>query len=79
MSKRLWTQLDNMDRHYQTNVVIIYGDLVNIMLNNAQGTGGGSAGGGGVVGGTGGGGGDGAHDSKIIVNPSERRFPFFCL
>lgn len=27
MSKRLWTQLDNMDRHYQTNVVIIYGDL----------------------------------------------------
>lgn len=27
MSKRLWTQLDNMDRHYQTNVVIIYGSL----------------------------------------------------
>jgi len=27
MSKRLWTQLDNMDRHYKNNVVIIYGDL----------------------------------------------------
>ena len=27
MSKRLWTQLDNMDRHYQTNIVIIYGCL----------------------------------------------------
>jgi ERCC4-type nuclease len=27
MSKRLWTQLDNMDRCYQTNVVIIHGDL----------------------------------------------------
>ena len=23
MSKRMWTQLDNMDRHYKTNVVII--------------------------------------------------------
>ncbi len=27
MNKRLWTQLDNMDRHYQTNVVIIHGSL----------------------------------------------------
>ena len=27
MTKRLWTQLDNMDRHYQTNVVIIYGEM----------------------------------------------------
>ena len=23
ISKRLWTQIDNMDRHYKTNVVII--------------------------------------------------------
>ena len=27
MTKRLWTQLDNMDRCYKTNVVIIYGSL----------------------------------------------------
>jgi len=27
ISKRLWTQLDNMDRCYQTNLVIVYGDL----------------------------------------------------
>ena len=27
MSKRMWTQLDNMDRHYNTNVVIIYGSI----------------------------------------------------
>ena len=27
MTKRLWTQLDNMDRHYQTNVVILYGEM----------------------------------------------------
>ena len=27
ISKRLWTQLDNMDRCYKTNVVIIYGSL----------------------------------------------------
>ena len=27
VSKRLWTQLDNMDRCYKTNVVIIYGSL----------------------------------------------------
>jgi ERCC4-type nuclease len=33
MSKRLWTQLDNMDRHYQTNVVIIYGSLDEAILN----------------------------------------------
>ena len=33
MSKRLWTQLDNMDRHYQTNVVIIYGDMQEAIMN----------------------------------------------
>jgi len=33
MSKRMWTQLDNMDRHYQTNVVIIYGSLDEAILN----------------------------------------------
>ena len=33
MSKRLWTQLDNMDRHYKTNVVIIHGDLDEGILN----------------------------------------------
>ena len=33
MSKRLWTQLDNMDRHYQTNVVIVYGSLDEAILN----------------------------------------------
>jgi len=27
LSKRMWTQLDNMDRHYKTNVVIIHGSL----------------------------------------------------
>ena len=27
MSRRLWTQLDNMDRCYKTNIVIIYGSL----------------------------------------------------
>ncbi len=27
MSKRMWTQLDNMDRHYETNIVIIYGSI----------------------------------------------------
>lgn len=32
MSKRLWTQLDNMDRHYKTNVVIIYGDMDEAIL-----------------------------------------------
>ena len=38
MSKRIWTQIDNMDRHYNTNIVIIYGDLAegikNIMENS---------------------------------------------
>tara|TARA_R110000751_G_scaffold170401_1_gene277059 strand:- start:396 stop:1091 length:696 start_codon:yes stop_codon:yes gene_type:complete len=29
LSKRIWTQIDNMDRCYQTNVVIIYGRLEN--------------------------------------------------
>ena len=27
LSKRLWTQLDNMDRHYNHLIVIIYGDM----------------------------------------------------
>ena len=31
MSKRIWTQIDNMDRHYQTNVVIIYGRMENAL------------------------------------------------
>ena len=33
LSKRLWTQIDNMDRHYQTNVVIIYGDMQEAIMN----------------------------------------------
>tara|TARA_R110001583_G_scaffold30210_8_gene104683 strand:+ start:1820 stop:2515 length:696 start_codon:yes stop_codon:yes gene_type:complete len=33
MSKRLWTQMDNMDRHYKNNVVIIYGDLPEAIHN----------------------------------------------
>ena len=33
MSKRLWTQLDNMDRHYSTNIVIIHGDMQEAILN----------------------------------------------
>jgi len=33
MSKRLWTQLDNMDRHYKTNIVIIHGDMQEAILN----------------------------------------------
>lgn len=39
MSKRLWTQLDNMDRHFQTNIVIIYGDLeegISNIITNSQ-------------------------------------------
>jgi ERCC4-type nuclease len=36
MSKRLWTQIDNMDRHYQTNVVIIYGDIQEAIINIIQ-------------------------------------------
>lgn len=27
LSKRMWTQIDNMDRNYKTNVVIIYGSM----------------------------------------------------
>jgi ERCC4-type nuclease len=27
LNKRIWTQIDNMDRHYKHNIVIIYGDL----------------------------------------------------
>ena len=33
MSKRLWTQLDNMDRHFHTNVVIIYGEIEEAIHN----------------------------------------------
>jgi ERCC4-type nuclease len=33
MSKRLWTQIDNMDRHYKTNVVIIHGSLDEAIIN----------------------------------------------
>ena len=33
MSKRLWTQLDNMDRHYKTNVVIIHGDMQEAIMS----------------------------------------------
>jgi len=33
MTKRLWTQLDNMDRHYKTNVVIIHGSLDEAIIN----------------------------------------------
>lgn len=36
MSKRLWTQVDNMDRHYKTNVVIIHGSLDEAILNIIQ-------------------------------------------
>ena len=36
MTKRLWTQLDNMDRHYETNVVIIYGDMQEAIHNVIQ-------------------------------------------
>tara|TARA_Y100000401_G_scaffold47814_1_gene36958 strand:+ start:357 stop:1052 length:696 start_codon:yes stop_codon:yes gene_type:complete len=31
MTKRLWTQLDNMDRCYKTNIVIIYGSLADAL------------------------------------------------
>ena len=27
LSKRMWTQLDNMDRCYKNNILVIYGDL----------------------------------------------------
>lgn len=33
LSKRLWTQVDNMDRHYKTNVVIIHGSLDQAISN----------------------------------------------
>ena len=33
LSKRMWTQLDNMDRHYKTNIVIIHGDMQEAILN----------------------------------------------
>ena len=39
MNKRLWTQLDNMDRHYQTNIVIIHGDLeeaIDTIISNSK-------------------------------------------
>jgi ERCC4-type nuclease len=36
MTKRLWTQLDNMDRHYKTNIVIIHGDMQEAILNVIQ-------------------------------------------
>lgn len=39
MSKRIWTQIDNMDRCYNTNVVIIYGSLsegINNIMENSQ-------------------------------------------
>ena len=39
MSKRIWTQIDNMDRYYKTNVVIIYGSLsegINNIMENSQ-------------------------------------------
>lgn len=33
LSKRMWTQLDNMDRHYKTNIVIIHGDMQEAIMN----------------------------------------------
>ena len=36
LSKRLWTQIDNMDRHYKTNVVIIHGSLDEAIFNVIQ-------------------------------------------
>ena len=33
ISKRMWTQIDNMDRAYQTNVVLIYGSLDEAVMN----------------------------------------------
>ena len=36
LSKRLWTQIDNMDRHYKTNVVIIHGNLDEAIFNVIQ-------------------------------------------
>mgnify|MGYP003115461555 FL=1 len=36
ISKRLWTQIDNMDRHYKTNVVIIYGTIEEAIFNTKK-------------------------------------------
>ena len=33
LSKRMWTQIDNMDRHYKTNIVIIHGDMQEAITN----------------------------------------------
>jgi len=33
LSKRLWTQIDNMDRHFKTNVVVIHGSLDQAICN----------------------------------------------
>jgi ERCC4-type nuclease len=33
MSKRLWTQIDNMDRAYKTNIVIVYGSVEEAIFN----------------------------------------------
>jgi len=33
LSKRMWTQIDNMDRHYKTNIVIIHGDMQEAIMN----------------------------------------------
>jgi len=38
LTKRLWTQVDNMDRHYKTNVVIIHGSLDEAIFNVIQNT-----------------------------------------
>ena len=38
LSKRMWSQIDNMDRAYQTNIVIIYGTIdeaINNVIENA--------------------------------------------
>ena len=38
MSKRLWTQIDNMDRCYKTNIVIIYGSITDAINNLKENT-----------------------------------------
>jgi len=38
LSKRMWTQIDNMDRAYHTNIVLIYGTIdeaINNVIDNA--------------------------------------------
>jgi|TARA_R100000152_G_C6751755_1_gene175423 ERCC4-type nuclease len=38
ISKRMWTQIDNMDRAYKTNIVLIYGNLqeaINNVIDNS--------------------------------------------